>query len=416
MGGGGGGMGGMGGGSYIQMIMQALAGIGQAVSIGVYDNEAEHSADDIQQLLNLAAQETRDIAGELDFPMVDIDPLSMLFAFANPNANPALSASTVAALQGLGMPISGVMQEGSPQTRLINMLGALNLPKRKFDKNVSALASGETTNKKGETLRPLERAAALSGYSSLADFMAAQEEYSQQAAAMEERYAPIMEDVESGRMGALQSIANLQRNFIAPTEQDIHDLEQRVIAQRTADIDLASRDAREAALQQANVMGYNPARVQGDIEERRLNQIYDLQQSDALERALGLLRGEQGLQTTALQGLHGSLGAAIAPAQAAAGMYSQGVGQMGNLALAQALATNQATTNAEFFNAQQGTAQQMANAAMMLQALGLQTQGGLIDIKGDYQKATSFARGMDQFTSMYGGSGGAGGSAGLGFI
>jgi hypothetical protein len=401
MGGGGGGMGGMG--SYIQMIMQALAGIGQAVSIGVYDNATEDSTDDIRDLMLQMRESVEGLAGDLDFPEVEIDPLSLLFAFANPNANPALSASTVAALQGLGMPISGVMQEGSPQARLVNQLGAMNLTKQQFDQNVKFLAQGGK-NKKGVESKVLTRAATQAGYDNLADFMSAQETYETQSRELEARYAPIMREIEAGRFGALGSIANLQKNFIAPTAADISDMEQRVIAQRTADIDLATRDAREAALQQANVMGYNPARTVGDIEERRLNQIYDVQQSDGHERALSLSGGEQGLQRNALTTLHGSLGAAISPATAAAGMYGQGVNSMGNLALSQAMATNSALVNAEFFNAQQATAQQVMEMQMRLQALGLGLQGGLADIGGDWQQATSFARGMDQFTSMYGGS------------
>jgi hypothetical protein len=411
---GGGGGGGMSGG-YIQMIMQALAGIGQAVSIGVYDSEAEHSADDIKQLLNLAAGKTKDIAGNLDFPEVDIDPMELIFALANPNANPALSAAVFGSVAGLGGPTSGILQEGSPQARLVNQLGAMGLTKKQFDASVKALGA-EGLNKKGLPVKAIQRAAAAAGYDDFADFKAAQDQYQIQSEQMQQRYAGIADDVQTGRISALEAISRIQQDFIAPSAGDIRDMEQRVIDQRTADINLVTRDAREAALQQANVMGYNPARTIGDIEERRLNQIYDVQQSDALERALSLLGGQQNLQSSAMQNLGASLANPLAQATSAGGVYSQGVAQMGDMALRQALATNELTSQAQFFNAQQDTAQQMARAAMLLQALGLQTQGGLIDIKGDYQKATSFARGMDQFTSMYGGSGGAGGSAGLTFV
>jgi hypothetical protein len=411
----GGGGGGMGGGGYIQMIMQALAGIGQAISIGVYDNEAEHSADDIQKLLNLAAQETRDISGELDFPEVEIDPLELIFAFANPNANPALSAAVFGSVAGLGGPTAGILQEGSPQARLVNQLGSMGLTKKQFDKNVAALNTNGL-NKKGEVLKPLQRAAAAAGYESYADFSAAQEQYTTQSAAMQERYAGIANEVQTGRLSAMEAISRIQQDFVAPSQQDIRDMEQRVIDQRMADINQVTDEARESALQQANVLGYNPARTVGDVEQRRLNQIYDVQQSDGLERALALLGGQQNLQSSAMQNLGASLAGPLAQATQSGGLYSQGVAQMGDMALRQALATNELTSQAQFFNAQQNTAQQMAQAAMLLQALGLQTQGGLIDIKGDYQKATSFARGMDQFTSMYGGSGGAGGSAGLTFV
>lgn len=399
----------MGMGSYIGMIMQALAGIGQAVSTGVYDSEAEHSADDIQQLLNLAAQETRDISGDLDFPMVDIDPLSLIFALANPNANPALAASVFGSLAGLGAPTAGTLQEGSPQSRLMNQLGAMGLTGKQYRNAVKKLGAGESNKK-------LEMAATQAGYGSFAEFQEANQQYTQQSREMEDRYAGIAGDVQAGRMSALEAISRIQQDFPAPTAQDIRDMEQRVIDERMVEIDRDAFDAREAALQQANVMGYNPARVQGDIEQKRLDQIFGLKQTQGLDRALELLRGGQSVSNNALVSLGSSLAQPLAQATASGGQYAQGVAQMGDMALRQALATNNLLGQQEFFNAQQGTAQQMAQAAMLLQALGLQTQGGLIDIKGDYQKATSFARGMDQFTSMYGGSGGGGGQAGLGFV
>jgi hypothetical protein len=411
-------MGGGGYGAITQVLTQILSGIGQAVSQYKYGSESADMANNIRDLLFLASGETKDIASELDFPTVDMSPEEMIFAFANPNANPSLAGASFSSMMGMGLPTAGILAEGSPQARVKNQLGAMGLTKKQYDKAVQSLATGDVTKLKGKNAGKIKNVLqkATSDYGSFEDFQAAQAQWEQQSALMERKYAGVIDDIQNGRISALDAISQIQQDFPVMTESNILDMEQRAIDEGRLQIDRDAFDAREAALQQANVMGYNPARVQGDIEQSRLDQIFGLEKTGGLERALTLLGGEVNLSNSALSGLGSSLSGPISQGTQVGGLYSQGAAQMGDLALRQALATNQLLGTAEFFNAQQGTQEQMANVALLLQALGLQTQGGIMGAQADYLDATKTAAAFDTFTSSFGGGGGgnSGGSP-LGF-
>jgi hypothetical protein len=401
-----GGMGGMGGyGAMAQMVMQFLATIGQAISSGRYDEASMDMANEFANLLLGASSETKDLAEGLDFATVDIDPMTLAMAYANPNANPALAAATFSLLQQLGAPTAGVLAEGSPLARALNKAGTMNLSRRAFDKITSKLQAQALPErpKGGKRLREI---AGLSGFESLEDLYAAQNAYEQQASAMERVAERMANEIQAGRTSAMRGISQLQQDFPLPTATTLDELEQRVIAQRKAQIDRNYDLAVEAALEQANAKGINPARALADLEAGqggRQAQYYNIEQSDALERAIALASGRQGLATSALGTLASSLAGPVQQGLQAGSIYSQGVQALGDQALAQALATNRIMAEQAFYNANQMTAEELARLELQLSALGLKTQGGMMDVRGEWIGDTKTARMMDTITSAYGG-------------
>jgi hypothetical protein len=252
------------------------------------------------------------------------------------------------------------------------------------------------------------------------------------------------------------------------TREDILGREAAIAAAMTSELDERTAEQVASAMELANARGVNPAAILGEIEQERMIQRQAIEAEDALARALGLYGGIEQLRLGSLAGTVGAGTAALdAAIQTAAGLagqsgaYGQSVNAIGDaqqmglnwlsslldtagaginlpallgqniaggLAFGQGDLTNAANlynaasntagsiagnnaslvndilASQEFFNAQQSTGQQLAQAGMNTQALMLGMQGGLADIQGDLQKANAFSEGMDAFINSYMGS------------
>jgi hypothetical protein len=109
-----------------------------------------------------------------------------------------------------------------------------------------------------------------------------------------------------GRSDATRRIAGIQSDFVAPTAADIQ--EQAAIAETAfrGQVTRERADQERALLEQANTMGINPAARLGGLDEWEAQQKLEAQ-PQGLARALQLLSGQQGLQSTALGSLLSSM-------------------------------------------------------------------------------------------------------------
>lgn len=273
---------------------------------------------------------------------------------------------------GLGQPIDpGMLRRSSPLNSLGSTTGLNNRQAGRLQSAMaqaqSIIASGLANGQSPDTIAQalsgipgadlLARVASQSGYASLTDLVGAQMSFESSVPIRTALYDRTSQATELGRLNALNSIAGIQSDFVAPTAS--------AIAAQTATVEQALRgqiarersDSEASILEQMNSMGINPAARLGRLDEWQAQQNLEAQ-PNALARALQLMTGQQGLQSGALSALQGSLSNAEQTPLALLGLQSNNALGIGQLAAqqAQALAQAEASRNALYGSAISNTA------------------------------------------------------------
>lgn len=237
----------------------------------------------------------------------------------NPAANPASNASTLGILQLLGQPTAGIAAQASPFAQvgnIANQSGALTREEasatagalqaaqtfandpRYSDPNVAYKALQDllaTWGPWGQTaLVGFNKAVAAAGLSPT-DLFKNQVDYNAQQKDIQAQAAALAPTIQSGITGAETNIAGLQS---APSlYQSYLDQLNSMPTYTAADInryaDIERKRATDAALQAANVGGYNPAQSIAYLNES----------TQPTANAIAILQGIQGLGTQNLKNI-----------------------------------------------------------------------------------------------------------------
>lgn len=391
----------------------ALGGAGAAFS----SMASKKGGEEAQNAADRAADRLMDLARETGIPVENL-----LFAFNNPNlGNAPLAGASAAALQQLGMPIGGALQQGSPQGLLINAMGGAGLEKQKFEefpgelsvyinrlrRGVEAGQSPAAASRSAfraldaNARQRLQQAASLAGFSGIHDFGEAQLNFERTSGQVQEGAEATAPQVQAGRLAALRSVSQLQQDFPVATASNIRDMEQRQIASRLRDLERNREEQLAEIAQQANVLRFNPGGAFGEVEEEFADQRFQLENTDALVRALTILEGQTSLGASGLSALQGSLNAPIGNALNAGQIQSQGQQFSGSLAARQVQALNQLRV-----------AQEQFESGLRQNAIATRFGGDLADIQGKVEAAQNAADFTSQTGSMLSGGGMGGGGAG----
>jgi hypothetical protein len=142
------------------------------------------------------------------------------------------------------------------------------------------------------------------GVSSLGELVQQQIEFNK--AYDPKQIAQLQQITQAGRQGAMESIAGIQKDFVAPSRQDILNEALAMENIYRAQIARERADSEKALLEQANTMGINPGARLGRLDEWQAMANLDAG-PQGLQRALQLLSGQQGVQSNALNALQASL-------------------------------------------------------------------------------------------------------------
>ena len=393
--------------SWVAVAVVGTAATVSAVSSAEAGKRQEDAAND-------AADQLRALDPSIEFG----DPL---FAFNNPNlGNAALAGLNAATLAQLGLSTSGSLAQGGPLGLLQNAAGAAGFTDEEFSsvsKDLGKIAAKyanlrrngwseqearrRAVNQSGDAKSAATRMARLSGFARLSDFLEAQFQYETQAAEFEQRAAEIAPQIQQGRNDALLQIAQLQGDFPVVTAEGLRELELRETNRRFRELDENRDEAERQALEQSQAFGTNPAGVLGQIREQDLQSRQDIQDIEALQRAILLASGQQSLGAQGLAALQGSLNAPLAALGQGASLTSQGQNAQGSLALQQANVLNQINANLAI--------QETANRLGVSQdAIGLALQGDIARIQGTNQAIQSGAQGLGSIGGLVGGVSGGG--------
>jgi hypothetical protein len=188
--------------------------------------------------------------------------------------------------------------------------------------------------------RALTALTAAAGYTSLEELIQSQIDFEKQ---MEERQTSQNEQAKAtqkGRLDALNKISELQSGFVAPTEEQIKAQAKTIEDAFKGQVSRERADQELALLTQASQLGINPGGRLARLDEWQAQKNLEAQ-PEALSRALQLLSGEQGLQSTALTSLQSSLGAQDSTALSLLGLQNANQLGLGQIAAQQAMQLSQ---------------------------------------------------------------------------
>lgn len=212
-----------------------------------------------------------------------------------------------------GMPIHEAILRGTLSP------GKADKKLRKLDQDYpEAQAKLDAAVRDAALSKPIQQFLSFTGYGTLSDLISAEQDYQQQIAPLTSGLGDLSSDLYQAQLGAMQQRADLIGNLPDASAAGIAELRDAERDRLLAGLDEIQKDA----LRQANISGINPGRQLAELDEFRATDL----ELEALNRAIGLLSGQQSL---AAQGL-GILDSAIGvPNQTAAGLASLRVGNPG---------------------------------------------------------------------------------------
>lgn len=413
-------------------IGAAVGGLGQAGQIAASVKGAREAEKESRKLAERLTQLASDF---------DISVEELIFAFNNPNlGNAVLSGASASVLSQLGQPVGGALRQGGPLGLVINAAGAAGLTEEQFNDATNSarkaaaqyrkfraqgasheVASRRAIRKSGGSFR---RLSTLAGFTQPGDFLRSQFEFEQEVGVIEAEQRALAPETRAARNDAQRTINSLFSDFPVRNEEELRELEGRVRAERLAEITENREESDEEILQQANVFGLNPGRQLADNREQFDELRFDLDNTQALERAILLASGESQQAVTGLTALLGGLNEPIRAALGVAGLQSQGQQVQGDLSLRQAIALND-------LRFREASAEAFAEFNLLKDALGIESSGelgtiaaktnagiaagqSLIDLGGSIGGSQSDLSGIVGNGSGGGGTSGGGGGGGGG--
>lgn len=290
-------------------------------------------------------------------------------------SDPVLNALSYDAMLQLGLGDASLFAGQSP----IDKVRAAALQSGSFTRDdldrlnnalMSLRANGSLSGATDSKVRAVfEKAVRLAGYNNPDDVLRSQTEFNTNLARLQGEMTPANEATRAARYAALQRMAQTVQDYPGATNADITALEQQMYRQAQTDLDWQAKNAQDEILRAANMGGFNPGRALGQmrgaagVEAARAR-------TTAIDRAIAMLSGRQGLANTAIAGMQGYLQQPTQNLQAASQIRTGAQISAAQLAAAQLDAMNQAAVTNAISNRQTRDAYVTSAANSFMDAAG----------------------------------------------